>query len=248
MKAALSEKALRSGHAQNLGGSVVEDLVSGIRKLIDSRGLVVGDKLPSERELCDLFSTSRNTVREAMRMLKAYGIVEVRPKIGAVIIDQRMERVFDLFSFNTIEVSRESFADVQGFRSLLEVTSVDRLLEQIGDADIEEMTQVNTAMRDADDFEEASEFDFRFHIRLMSVLGNRSALDVYRIMKPVIIKIMVLGKSNRDGRSAAYDQHAAVIGALEVRDRIAYQFHAQSHLNFGLENFRSYFAGCSAEG
>lgn len=227
---------------QSLGGSAVDDLVTGIRELIEVRDLGVGDKLPSERELCELFSTSRNTVRESMRMLKAYGIVDVRPKTGAVIVDQRMERVFDLFSFNTIGVSRENFVDVQGFRSLLEVTSVDRLLVRIEDDDIEDVTRINVAMRDAPDIDEASDFDFRFHLRLMSILGNRSALEVYRIMKPVILKIMVLGKNDRDGRSATYDQHAAIIGALEARDRIAYQYHAQLHLDFGYENFRAFFA------
>ena len=71
------------------GGSAVDQVVAQIRDLIEADGLTVGDKLPTERELCDRFTTSRNTVREAMRMLKAYGIVDVRPKVGATIVDHR---------------------------------------------------------------------------------------------------------------------------------------------------------------
>lgn len=222
--------------------SAVEDLARGIRGLIDERGLGVGDKLPSERELCELFATSRNTVREAMRMLKAYGVVDVRPKIGAVIIDRRMERVFDLFSFKTIGVSRETFADVQGFRSLLEVLSADRLIGRITDDEIREISKNNEEMRAAPDREEASEYDFRFHLGLLSALGNRSVLDVYRTMKPVILKIMVLGKATDESRAQTYEQHEAILGALRRRDRVAYQYHAQSHLDFGLENFSALFA------
>ncbi|WP_193183100.1 FadR/GntR family transcriptional regulator [Nisaea sediminum] len=226
-------------HLQN---SAVEDLATGIRGLIDERGLGVGDKLPSERELSELFATSRNTVREAMRMLKAYGVVDVRPKIGAVIIDRRMERVFDLFSFQTIGVSRETFADVQGFRSLLEVMSADRLIDRITDEDIAEMAGINEEMRAAADRDEACEYDFRFHLGLLAALGNRSALDVYRTMKPVILKIMVLGKQTDESRGQTYEQHEAILGALRGRNRIAYQYLAQSHLDFGLENFSTLFA------
>ena len=53
---------------ENGGGSAVDQVVSQIRELIDTDGLTVGDKLPTERELCERFAISRNTVREAMRM------------------------------------------------------------------------------------------------------------------------------------------------------------------------------------
>ena len=243
MNSALSHARIGDAAVSQANNSAVEDLARGIRELIDARGLGVGDKLPSERELCELFSISRNTVREAMRMLKAYGVVDVRPKVGAVIIDQRMERVFDLFSFQTIGVSREIFADVQGFRSLLEVMSADLLIGRVTDEDIAEMEAINEEMRAISNGEDASEYDFRFHLGLLAALGNRSALDVYRTMKPVIMKIMVLGKTTAESRAQTYAQHEAILGALRRRDRIAYQYLAQSHLDFGLENFSALFAG-----
>ena len=47
-----------------------------ILDLIRMRGLGVGDVLPTERELCDLFGASRNTVREALRTIRTYGLIE----------------------------------------------------------------------------------------------------------------------------------------------------------------------------
>jgi DNA-binding FadR family transcriptional regulator len=85
---------------QQLRSSAVDAMVTEIRGIISAGGLGVGDSLPTERELCERFSTSRNTVREAMRILKAYGLVEVRPKVGATIIDDRMARALELFSFD----------------------------------------------------------------------------------------------------------------------------------------------------
>ena len=103
---ALRKDAPHRRHRVHLADSAVETLVGQIKALIDTRNLGVGDALPSERELCEMFSSSRNTVREAMRILKTYGVVDVRPKVGAVIIDRRMDAVFDLYSFNTLELSR----------------------------------------------------------------------------------------------------------------------------------------------
>tara|TARA_R100001129_G_scaffold18936_5_gene12047 strand:- start:1265 stop:1996 length:732 start_codon:yes stop_codon:yes gene_type:complete len=217
--------------------SAVDDLVAKIRSLISDEGLKVGDNLPTERELCERFQASRNTVREAMRILKAYGIVSVRPKVGATIIDDRMERALDLFAFNTLEVSRSTFNDIQGFRTLLEVASVEELFERITQDDITDLQRANDEMMNAGSAVEASEADFRFHTRLIQVLGNKAILDVYKIMKPVILKIMVRGKTRRTFSTTTFSEHAAIIEALSARDRIAYQYRMKSHLEAGFPHF-----------
>ncbi len=218
--------------------SAVDTMVLNIRGLISEGKLGVGDSLPTERELCDRFQASRNTVREAMRIMKAYGIVSVRPKVGAIIVDDRMERALDLFSFDTLDISRRTFNDIQGFRKLIEVGSVDAIFEQMRPDDIAEMRAINDRLRAAGSIEEASEEDFRFHLRLVSILDNRAVCDVYRIMKPVIIRIMERAKELRDFTGDTYEQHAAVVDALAARDRIRYQYALQSHLHVGVKTFQ----------
>ncbi|KRA43235.1 hypothetical protein ASD80_08265 [Devosia sp. Root635] len=213
-------------------------MVLNIRRLISEGKLGVGDSLPTERELCDRFQASRNTVREAMRIMKAYGIVSVRPKVGAIIVDDRMERALDLFSFDTLDISRRTFNDIQGFRKLIEVGSVDAIFEQMRPDDIAEMRAINDRLRAAGSIPEASEEDFRFHLRLVSILDNRAVCDVYRIMKPVIIRIMERAKQLRDFTGDTYEQHAAVVDALAARDRIRYQYTLQSHLHVGVKTFQ----------
>jgi GntR family transcriptional repressor for pyruvate dehydrogenase complex len=217
--------------------SAVDEVVTNIRALIAERGLHVGDSLPTERELCQRFRASRNTVREAMRILKAYGVVTVRPKIGAVIVDNRLERALDLFSFNTIEISRKTFADIQGFRSMIEVDTVERIFDHVGPDDIAELRARNLAMRDAPTMADASEADFSFHVKLVSILKNDAVTEVYRIMKPVIIRIMEKGKVRQDFGTSTYRQHADVVDALEARNRIKYQYALQYHLELGFNTF-----------
>lgn len=229
--------ALNASIVRSTIPSAVDAMVLKIRGLISDGGLSVGDSLPTERELCERFQASRNTVREAMRILKAYGVVSVRPKVGATIIDDRMERALDLFSFNTLDISRRTFLDIQGFRRLIEVGSVDTIFEQIKGEDIEEMRRINDLLRSAGSILEASEMDFRFHLRLVSILDNRAVRDVYGIMKPVIIRIMERAKALHNFTGETFEQHAAVVDALEQRDRIRYQYALQSHLNIGITSF-----------
>lgn len=217
--------------------SAVDAMVAKIRGLISDGGLQLGDSLPTEKELCARFDAGRNTVREAMRILKAYGVVAVRPKVGATLIDDRMERALDLFSFNTLDISRRTFNDIQGFRKLIEVGSVDTIFDHVTAEDVAELRAINTALHGAQTIAEASEHDFRFHLRLVSILHNRAVRDVYRIMKPVIIRIMERGKQIRDFNADTFEQHAAVVDALELRDRIHYQYALISHLHLGLWAF-----------
>ena len=233
----MAGSALNAAIVRSSIPSAVDAMVLNIRGLITDGGLGVGDNLPTERELCERFQASRNTVREAMRILKAYGVVTVRPKVGAIIIDDRMERALDLFSFNTLNISRRTFNDIQGFRKLIEVGSVDAIFDQMRPDDIAEMRSINDQLRAAGSIAEASELDFRFHIRLVSILDNRAVRDVYRIMKPVIIRIMERAKQLPDFTGNTYQEHAAVVDALALRDRIRYQYALQSHLQMGITAF-----------
>ena len=145
-------------------------------RLIDSDGLTVGDKLPTERELCERFAISRNTVREAMRMLKAYGIVDVRPKVGATIVDHRMNRAFDIFSFNVADVSRKTFDDIQGFRELIETGTALNIFEAATPEAIAKLRALNQQMVAARSIVEASEFDLQFHTELIALTATNRSL------------------------------------------------------------------------
>src|SRR5207244_13457221 len=57
------------------------EIVSQIERAIFDGDLRTGDRLESERELAERFSVSRITVRDALRVLEARGLVHV--KVGA---------------------------------------------------------------------------------------------------------------------------------------------------------------------
>ena len=57
---------------------VVEQVTARLKEYIQSDERQVGEKLPTERELCDDLNVGRSTLREAVRILQASGFVENR--------------------------------------------------------------------------------------------------------------------------------------------------------------------------
>ena len=65
--------------------SSVDFVVNSIKELLLGKKILPGDRLPPETELCRLLSVSRGSVREAMKVLSALGIVEVKRGDGTYV-------------------------------------------------------------------------------------------------------------------------------------------------------------------
>ena len=57
-----------------------------LRKEIVDGVYPVGSQLPTEHQLCERFSVSRYTVREALRRLRDDNLVASRPRAGTLVV------------------------------------------------------------------------------------------------------------------------------------------------------------------
>jgi GntR family transcriptional repressor for pyruvate dehydrogenase complex len=58
-----------------------------------------GNKLPSERELADMFGITRTLVREALAILEAFGVIEIRDRQGIFIKEKAWKEIALPLSF-----------------------------------------------------------------------------------------------------------------------------------------------------
>lgn len=72
----------------NTSKSVVTATVNRIKDLIKNGNFEADGKLPNERDLVQLLHVSRSSVREALRILAAEGILEIRPMKGSYVTSQ----------------------------------------------------------------------------------------------------------------------------------------------------------------
>ena len=64
---------------------ISQKIVEQIKEIIMSGKLQPGDRLPTEKELASRLKVSRPTLREALTVLEAIGLIEVRPREGSII-------------------------------------------------------------------------------------------------------------------------------------------------------------------
>src|SRR5438445_11947364 len=102
-----------------------QQVADDLRALIVSGELSDGDSLGREPELVERFGVSRPSLREALRILEAEGLISVvRGMRGGVIVHEPDERMTARTAALVLQARKVSLADVHAARSLLEPTAV----------------------------------------------------------------------------------------------------------------------------
>ena len=114
-----------------------EAIVDQIKTLIRTNRLRPGDRLPSERELCERMGVSRVTVREALRILEAGGLVEIRvgARGGAFVTTPSSERLGAGLA-DLINLAPVTAVEVTEARLVFELGIIPTIVERATDEDI----------------------------------------------------------------------------------------------------------------
>lgn len=190
--------------------SVVETLRTEIRQ--DHRP---GDLLQNERLIAERLGVGRNTVREALIHLEAFGIIEktqrgsrvCAPNIGAVfhIMDQYFDR------------SLKTCLDLLDFRRMIDLGALPQVIERIGDADVAVLEKYVNQVERALTAREAALADYAFHNEIVRISGNGILVKLYTVLSHTLVFYMEIGKSNPINSEKTVEDHRAIISAL--RDR-----------------------------
>ena len=114
---------------KNPSGSVVDQVINGIINRIISGELRPGDKLPTETELSAQFGASRNSVREAVKILQGYGVIYIKRADGTYVSESYNRRMLDpiLFSLILQENSRNDFV---GLREMIDIGVLNVIIQR----------------------------------------------------------------------------------------------------------------------
>lgn len=199
--------------------------------MIETGVLKVGDDLPTERDMAERFGVSRNTFREAVKRLEAYGIVETRQRHGARITNNSVDAMIEILSFR-LGSDDKTFRDVQSFRRVLETGLVGDIVKNCTSDDIRDLTDINDRLKGGGAVVTLAEIDLSFHKRLLAVSRNETAVKIYEVLSGVILQIMTIGKA-RGGSSLAHRSHAELIEVLERRDTAEFHHLLSQHMGLG---------------
>jgi len=139
-----------------------------------------GERLPLEADLAATFEVSRNTLREAMRLLVAKGMVEIAPRRGSVVLPRERWNALDieLIEWSTVPAGADA-----GF--MHEILRVREMVEPFAAADAaRNATEAQTARifdvlarmehtAETRDHAASVEADLEFHLAVADATGNR---------------------------------------------------------------------------
>jgi DNA-binding FadR family transcriptional regulator len=134
-----ANQAPRAGRRRPSRATEVQEAVKDI---ILRRGLTTGDPLPTESELMDELGIGRNSVREALKVLQAVGIVDIRHGFGMFVGRMSLNGFVDELAFHsriTLQGERNHLGNLIEIREVLESGLVLRLIERHEGADLSEL-------------------------------------------------------------------------------------------------------------
>lgn len=118
-------------------------IVDQIKDLIRNNRLRPGDRLPSERELCSQFEVSRVTVREALRILEASGLVTI--KVGAhggAFLTAPSTEVLGEGLANLLNLAPLTASSVTEARMIIELNILPLVVERATEEDVAALLQL----------------------------------------------------------------------------------------------------------
>lgn len=158
--------------------SLSKQISDSLEEMIASGAYSVGEKIPPEPELADMFQVSRNTIREAIQSLTWAGLLSVKQGDGTYVCSSNR------FRANMEQKYQEvSLSDVKEARNCIEVT-IAHLAAQRRNSDDLEIIQEMLAKRKTleTDSKENTETDLDFHIAIAHACHNAILIDMYESM------------------------------------------------------------------
>lgn len=158
------------------GRPTLEDLQQGITDLILARGLRVGDPVPPESELRTVFGVSRNSLREALKMLQAVGVVEIRHGYGTFVAGHPLAALGRTLEFRarlSLQGSGVAAQELVDVREALECGLVGRAIQAMDAPRLERLEAIVSAMEARAERQETVRFeDKEFHRVLFEPIDN----------------------------------------------------------------------------
>lgn len=201
------------------------------------KNLKVGDVLPSERRLSEQLQISRNITREALQHYRTLGIIDSKPKVGAVISRLLPENPYAGY-MPFILASEHTFDELYHLRLILETGNAKEAVKKATPKDIATLTELCRKIETSSG-PMIRQYDVEFHSLLLKISGNR----LINSLIPLVVKFFseYFQKKIRNPHPEGHQDHWKMVEALKKRDAEMLADLLRRHLSVyaGLEEAKS---------
>lgn len=194
-------------------------IIRQIKNLLSSGALKAGDRLPPERELAEQLGVGRGHVREALRKLEFYGILQTFPQSGTVVASLGAGAL-DRLICNLLDLDRDDIKALTETRGILEIHSAQLAAQRASKAEIADIKAALEAFRvEVQAGRPAVEEDLLFHLAIARSAHNPVMSSLIGLMTPDIIRLHKAARVCEGGRaSSALQEHVKIFAAIADHD------------------------------
>jgi len=205
--AAKPRRKLRGLHDRRVRVSragLYDRAVNRLRTLIVRGALAPGEPL-NEAELCEALGISRTPLREALKLLAAEGLVQLRPNRSGIVAPLLREQLDDLFeAVSIIERAAAELAAVRMTERDIEKLAAlqDRLERYHGGGKLREYFELNQ----------------QIHALIVALSGNETLKATHQWLFARVERARFIALSRRGRWDQSVDEHRKILGHLKRRE------------------------------
>ena len=209
------------------------------------RGLIIdgqheeGELLGHEPELIERFGVSRPSLREALRILEAEGLISVRRGVqGGVVVHQPDQRQTARTAALVLQARNVPLADVFEARTIIEPAAVRLIASSRSRKTAARQLRALIAEEEnaSEDPVAYGRANARFHEELVAMAGNQTLTIVAEMLNEVVARaVTAVSQKAADGQSAAtrrrgMKSQARLAALIEAGDADAAEEHWRTHM------------------
>lgn len=209
----------------------IDDAFHGLRRIIASGELAPGQQFPPEAQLCERLQVSRGSLREAVRMLGALGVIESRHGSGTYVSALEPANIIGALSLTVELMPFDGFIELYEIRRVLEAHAASQAAGRMTDAAAEELGGILDELELLEG-EAGTELDAHFHETISRLGGNAALVTLLGVFRSRSRAYQVFElPSEVDMKRESDHGHRAILAALINRDPSAAAVAAASHVS-----------------
>jgi len=214
--------------------NVSEKIAAEIKNFITEGKLKVGDRLPSERDLAPMLGVSRNSLREALKVLATSGIVEIRHGQGVFIKNYDPEHLFKQY-LDGFNINKNKLHDLYCVRRVLETQAVEWACIYASTDQLEQIKELilftkGELLNSSQTVHILAKSDEKFHNLIIKASHNY----VLEAIMPSVFELLIDARTQSaiKGRAIkSLEEHLEIADALLARDILKARHAMEKHLN-----------------
>lgn len=193
---------------------MTDEAILQIKRMIISGELAPGDRLPPEKELSEQLAVSRSSLREAVKALVMFRVLDVRRGDGTFVTSLQPTVLTEALAF-VVELHQDSTVlELMEVRRILEAAAVRRAVRNVTAEDLD-LLRAEVSIGTDIDVDELVAHDLRFHEGIARIAGN----DYLASLSPSLLRGRVWrGLTEADAVGRTIGEHRTIVRALEVGD------------------------------